>query len=300
MPVPLTASSPVTEVAAADSRSAQEHFEALRSLETDCGDVHAAITAGHIDRRDLLKRSAAFGLMTAVSPIVFGKLPSNGNVAGEEKSAARSNPLTPPSQGSIPVAFLISDGAVIIDFCGPWEVFQDASIPGRNDPLFTTYTVAETTQPIRASGGMRIVPDYSYKTAPLPKVLVIPAQRTRTEATMQWIRQVTKTSDVTMSVCTGAYVLAQTGLLAGRSATTFHAAYDSFAKRYPDIHLKRGARFVEDGNLATSGGLSSGIDLALRVVERYFGREVAKQDAFDMEYQGQGWMNSDSNAVYAR
>jgi YHS domain-containing protein len=68
---------------------------------------------------------------------------------------------------------------------------------------------------------------------------------------------------------------------------------------FPDITLKRGARFVENGNLATAGGLSSGIDLALRVVERYFGSEVAERTAYNMEYQGQGWMNPDSNQVYA-
>ncbi len=102
-----------------------------------------------------------------------------------------------------------------------------------------------------------------------------------------------------MSVCTGAFVLAKTGLLSGKSATTFHGAFKTFAIEFPDIELKRGARFVEDGNLATAGGLSSGIDLALRVVERYFGREVAKQTAYNMEYQGEGWMNPDSNQVYA-
>jgi YHS domain-containing protein len=62
--------------------------------------------------------------------------------------------------------------------------------------------------------------------------------------------------------------------------------------------VKRGARFVETGNLASAGGLSSGIDLALRVVERYFGRDAAVQTAYQMEYQGQGWMNPDANAVY--
>ena len=69
--------------------------------------------------------------------------------------------------------------------------------------------------------------------------------------------------------------------------------------KFPDVQLKRGARFVENGNLATAGGLSSGIDLALRVVERYYGREVAQKTAYNMEYQGQGWMNPDSNQVYA-
>ena len=116
---------------------------------------------------------------------------------------------------------------------------------------------------------------------------------------LEWIRQSTKNTDVTMSVCTGAFVLAKTGLLSGKSATTFHAAFKTFAMQFPDIHLKRGVRFVEDGNLASAGGLSSGIDLALRVVERYYGREVAQKTAYNMEYQGQGWLNADSNQVYA-
>ena len=116
---------------------------------------------------------------------------------------------------------------------------------------------------------------------------------------LDWIRKSSKTTDVTMSVCTGAFVLAKTGLLDGKSATTFHAAFKTFAMEFPNIELKRGARFVENGNLATAGGLSSGIDLALRVVERYYGREVAAKTAYDMEYQGQGWMDANSNQTYA-
>jgi transcriptional regulator GlxA family with amidase domain len=172
-------------------------------------------------------------------------------------------------------------------------------IPGRQNHPFRLYTVAETTAPIRASGGMKIVPDYTFANAPAPKVIVIPAQSEPSPAMLEWIRKSTKNTDVTMSVCTGAFVLAKTGLLSGKTATTFHAAFVRFAMQFPDIHLKRGARFVEDGNLATAGGLSSGIDLALRVVERYYGREIAKKTAYDMEYQGQGWMNPDSNQVYA-
>jgi transcriptional regulator GlxA family with amidase domain len=97
----------------------------------------------------------------------------------------------------------------------------------------------------------------------------------------------------------GAFLLAETGLLSGKSATTFHEAYARFEARYPDIHLKRGARFVEDGNLASAGGLSSGIDLAIRVIERYFGREAAERTAYTLEYQGQGWQNPNSNTIYA-
>src|SRR5262249_47999014 len=159
--------------------------------------------------------------------------------------------------------------------------------------------VSDKTTPIQAGGGMKIIPDYTFANAPAPKVIVIPAQSDPSKAMLDWIRQSSKNTDVTMSVCTGAFVLAKTGLLSGKSATTFHAAFNSFAMEFPDIQLKRGARFVENGNLATAAGLSSGIDLALRVVERYYGREVAQQTAYNMEYQGQGWMNPDSNQVYA-
>jgi putative intracellular protease/amidase len=210
-----------------------------------------------------------------------------------------TNALKPPEKDQIPVAFLISDGAVVIDFCGPWEVFQDVMVPSRQDMPFRLYTVAETKKPIRTSGGMQIVPDYTIANAPAPKVIVIPAQSAPSEAVLEWIRKSSKTTDVTMSVCTGAFVLAKTGLLDGKSATTFHGAFGRFAMTFPKIELKRGARFVENGNLATAGGLSSGIDLALRVVERYYGREVAQKAAYTMEYQGQGWMNADSNNAYA-
>ncbi|MCU1312290.1 MAG: Transcriptional regulator containing an amidase domain and an AraC-type DNA-binding domain, partial [Acidobacteriaceae bacterium] len=195
-------------------------------------------------------------------------------------------PLSPPAHGGIPVAFVLSQDAVVIDFAGPWEVFNNVHMSGSEPMPFHTYTVAETLNPIVASGGMKIMPNYTFQSAPPPKVIVIPAQGGTTEAMLAWIRKATKTTDVTMSVCTGAFVLAKTGLLSGKSATTFHGAFADFEKDYPDIHLKRGARFVEEGNLATAGGLSSGIDLAIRVVERYFGRHTAEQTAYTLEYQG--------------
>jgi YHS domain-containing protein/putative intracellular protease/amidase len=256
-------------------------------------------------RKEWFKGIVAFGFVAAI--LLLGKLFSANlgtvevpNGADGNKPAPLSNPLTPPAHGSIPVAFLISDGAVMIDFAGPWEVFQDVSVPGRADSAFRLYTVAETMKPIQASGGMKIVPDYTIANAPAPKVIVIPAQSALSEATKQWIRKETKNTDVTMSVCTGAFALASTGLLSGKAATTHHSSYVTLAAQFPDIQVKRGARFVEAGNLASAGGLSSGIDLALRVVERYYGREVARQTAFDMEYQGEGWMNADSNSVYAQ
>jgi putative intracellular protease/amidase/YHS domain-containing protein len=255
--------------------------------------------------RGLLKTTGEFCLLAVITFWGLGELsagssPAKVPAAPEgNQSAVKTNPLKPPAQGSIPVAFLISEGAVMIDFTGPWEVFQDVMVPGRTDHPFRLYTVSESTSPIHASGGMKIVPDYAFGNAPAPKVIVIPAQSEPSEATLEWIRKSTRTTDVTMSVCTGAFVLAKTGLLSGKAATTYHGAFVPFANQFSDIHLKRGARFVEDGNLATAGGLSSGIDLALRVVERYFGREVAEKTAYNMEYQGLGWMNPDSNQVYA-
>src|SRR5438270_12558158 len=255
--------------------------------------------------KELLRRAAEFGLIAAIAFSAVGKVCASSDAVGATSSHGgtgqngKGDSLTPPAQGSIPVAFLLSEGAVMIDFSGPWEVFQDVMIHGRADPPFRLYTVAETTHPIHASGGMTIIPDYNLTNAPPPKIIVIPAQSEPTAAVLDWIRKSTKNTDVTMSVCTGAFVLAKTGLLSGKAATTYHGAFVSFANEFPEIHLKRGARFVEDGNLATAGGLSSGIDLALRVVERYFGREIAQKTAYNMEYQGLGWMNPDSNQAYS-
>jgi putative intracellular protease/amidase/YHS domain-containing protein len=247
-----------------------------------------------MNRRELLQNSAALSVATAI-PLASGTPGVPGAAAAVEPI-----PLRPPAEGSIPVAFLISSGAVVIDFCGPWEVFENVSIPGRKDAAFHLYTVAETTRPVTASGGMKIVPNFSFETAPAPRIIVIPAQDEPSEVTLNWIRAATQRTDVTMSVCTGAYVLAKTGLLSGKPATTHHNAYADLAMQFPDIQVKRGARFVEVGNLASSGGLSSGIDLALRVVGRYFGREVAAQTAYYMEYQGEGWTDPNSNQAYRK
>lgn len=260
-----------------------------------------------MNRRQLILGSTGFGLAgltaTQLTKAQLSRAATAVSTAAQPEPGARTAseaaPALPvPQTGSIPVAFLISDGAVIIDFCGPWEVFESVQVAGRREEPFTLYTVAETTKRVSASGGMKIEPDYTFHNAPVPKVIVIPAQHGAGEPALQWIRQMTHNTDVTMSVCTGAYVLARTGLLRGQSATTHHSSYSDFAMQFPEVHLIRGARFVEAGNLATAGGLSSGIDLSLRVVERYFGRETAAQTAYYMEYQGQGWMDPNSNQSY--
>jgi transcriptional regulator GlxA family with amidase domain len=214
-------------------------------------------------------------------------------VAGVAASAglpaiANSTKLMVPENGIVPVAVVISKYATVIDFCGPWEVFQDAQAPGTAG--FQPYTVSHTTEPVEATAGLKIVPNYTFDNAPPPKVIVIPAQGGADERTFAWLRKTSPATDVTMSVCTGAFVLGRAGLLAGKEATTHHDFFDKFEKSFPDVKLKRGVRFVENDKISTAGGLTSGIDMALRVVERYFGRDVAQKTADYMEYQSKGWI----------
>lgn len=235
-------------------------------------------------RREFMNRSAGFGVVMAT-----GSLPNvlTGNFLAAGK-------LTPPAKGKIPVAFAISDGVTVIDFAGPWEVFQDVHVRDRGKDMdeqmpFQLFTVSDTTEPLTGSGGLKLVPDYTFDSAPQPKVVVVPAQR-GSQALHAWLRKMSTSADVVMSVCTGAFQLGKAGLLAGKEATTHHDFFDQFAKAFPDVTVKRGLRFVEHEKISTAGGLSSGIDLALRVVDRYFGRDVAQATAVYMEYQSKGWV----------
>jgi transcriptional regulator GlxA family with amidase domain len=241
-------------------------------------------------RRDFVTNTAAMGMVMAAAsvPDMF----SSSSIIGA--SNVGGNKLTPPAKGSIPVAVAISEGVTVIDFAGPWEVFQDVWLPGRGKEMedqmaFQLFTVSEKTDPVIGSGGLKLVPDYTFESAPAPKVVVVPAQK-GSAALHKWLRTVTETTDVMMSVCTGAFQLARAGLLSGKSATTHHDFIDSLTKQFPDIDVKRGLRFVEGPKISTAGGLSSGIDLALRVVDRYFGREAAERTASYMEYQSKGWI----------
>jgi putative intracellular protease/amidase/YHS domain-containing protein len=255
----------------------------------------------NIGKRALIQMTARLCAASAFAAPLMGR---RAHAARMDRPAGVAGdallPLHAPDNGKVPVAFLISAGAVVIDFAGPWEVFHQVMDPQTMQGRFQTYTVAETTAPIRVSGGMQIVPDYSLADAPAPKVLVIPAQTGNSPATLDWVREATKHTDVTMSVCTGAFLLAETGLLNGRAATTHHGAYRELEVRYPKVRVERGLRFVDDGNIASSGGLSCGIDLSLHVVARYLGNDTAEQTAYNLEYQGQGWKDARLNAVYRK
>lgn len=196
-------------------------------------------------------------------------------------------PLSPPANGrAIRVAVVLTEHATMIDFAGPWEVFQDVQVRGRSEAAFQLYTVSDSTRPIHISGGMTVVPDFSFQDAPAPDVVVVGAQGGRSPEMRAWLQAQTARVDVMMSVCTGAAKLAAAGLLDGKEAATHHDFVDLFNQRYPQVKFVSGKRFVQsDATIITAGGLTSGIDAALHVVERYFGVAVAAQTAVYMEYE---------------
>ena len=207
--------------------------------------------------------------------------------------------LKPPANGVINVAFIVSDQIALIDLAGPWEVFGDVMFTrdgrpwrGGDDMVmpFNLYTVSDLQKPISAAG-LQVVPNYTFENAPKPQVIVIPAQGGRTEAQKKWLLDNSKTADITMSVCTGASMLAAYGLLDHQRATTHHMFVDDMQKKYSAVHFVTGLRYIDNGNVATAGGLSSGIDLALHVVERYYGSEIAQATADYLEYTGVLWKN---------
>jgi transcriptional regulator GlxA family with amidase domain len=192
--------------------------------------------------------------------------------------------LRPPSKGPVLVAFVVGPGANVIDLAGAWEVFQDVMVADR-DAAFAMGLVSDTIHPIEATGGLTLMPKYTFDTLPAqPNVIFMGAQGEHSNKKIEWIRKASAKADLTMSVCTGAFLLAKTGLLDGLTATTHHDFYDQFAAKFPKVRLVRGPRYVEHERIATAGGLTSGIELALRVVQRYYGDETVKNTAYYMEY----------------
>jgi transcriptional regulator GlxA family with amidase domain len=246
-----------------------------------------------MNRRRFLTAAAALGAASALPTTRVFSTSNESNPADVKGLATEKYKLTPPADGPIRVALVISEGVNVIDFSGPWGVFSSVMLGSGSDHSmhtmpFDLITVSDTTD-IVTSGGLKLVPNYTFANVPPARVAVIPAQQ-GSDALIEWLRKIAPTADVTMSVCTGAFKLAKAGLLSGKAATTHHDYLDKLQKEYPDIQVKRGVRFVEGEKISTAGGLTSGTDLALRVVERYFGREAAQTTATYMEYQGKGWI----------
>jgi transcriptional regulator GlxA family with amidase domain len=233
-----------------------------------------------MNRRQLLAGAAVAGAAAAAP----------GAVALSGRGSTRALPERPlqiPAGGSVRVAFAIGDGFNVIDLAGSWEVFQDAAV-AHAAAWFELYSVGPHRSSTTGSGGLVVTPTYTYDDAPQPNVVVIPAHQAL-PITHEWLRHVAPRTNLIMSVCTGAFVLAETGLLDGLTATTHHGSYDDFARMFPKVELVRNARFVEHDRVASAGGLTSGIDLSLRVVERYLGRDATERTASYMEYESRRW-----------
>lgn len=193
------------------------------------------------------------------------------------------------------IGILLFDDVEVLDFAGPFEVFSRTRLtPGadsrRSDDSapFRVFTVAASADIVVATGGLRIVPEFTFHTAPPIDLVVIPGgfgtrRLLKDPEVLAWIRLVAGTAELVTSVCTGSLLLASAGLLTGRRATTHWAALDLLPGIDPTIHVERGARVVDDG-IITSAGVSAGIDMAFAVVETLHGRAVADETARYIDY----------------
>jgi hypothetical protein len=234
-----------------------------------------------INRRTFLIGTGCLGIGAGVAP-------AQVTTSESAKQTLSGKKLVPPVNGMTKVACALSKDVTPIDWVGPQAVFgawlYDESLK-RDRPLFEVFTVGESRQPL----DQWLIPDYTYEDAPQAQVIVIPAQSGSPQF-YEWLKKANKSSDVTMSVCIGARHLAKLGLLDGQVATTHHDYIKPFTEEFPRVHWVSGVRFVEGPQISTSAGVTAGIDLALHVVERYFGREKAMATTRVLEYQGTGWM----------
>jgi transcriptional regulator GlxA family with amidase domain len=180
----------------------------------------------------------------------------------------------------VKVAILMFDGVEIIDFAAPFEVFAQAG--------FTVYTVSKDGKQVTAAHGLKSVPDHSFASAPVANIVVVPGGNVndamKDNPTLDWIRKQAGDAHHVLSVCTGSFILGGTGLLDGRSATTFHSAFDTMARQFPKVKVVSDQRWVDSGKVVTSAGLASGIDASLHVVAEVRGMKVARSVAMRLEY----------------
>ncbi|BFP40329.1 hypothetical protein FGF1_11740 [Flavobacteriaceae bacterium GF1] len=178
------------------------------------------------------------------------------------------------------IAIYLQDNVEILDFAGPMEVFIIAG--------YNVYTVAKTTKPMKAMHYLTVVPDYSIANAPIPDVVVFVGggdiAAAKDEKVKNWVKKVTPKSQLSLTVCTGAFFLAEAGFLDSKIATTYHKSIDYLQSEYPKIDVRRDVRFVDNGEVITTAGISAGIDGALHLVSKLKGEKFALEVAKNMEY----------------
>ena len=188
------------------------------------------------------------------------------------------------------VAILIFEGVELLDFAGPFEVFSAARASlESSERLMKVFAVAESLEPVACRNGLVVQPAYTLEDCPPADILVIPGgQGTRTAIQrprlIDWIAQRSQAAELTTSVCTGSFLLAQAGLLDGKPVTTHWGSIQRLRDDFPSLEVRENMRWVEAGNIISSAGVSAGIDMALHVLARLYGPETAQATARGIEY----------------
>jgi transcriptional regulator GlxA family with amidase domain len=192
------------------------------------------------------------------------------------------------------VGIVIFPEVEVLDFCGPYEVFTATRLNEdrrREEPSpFQVMLVAESEEPVTASGGMRVIPDYTFTTCPPLDVLVVPGgwgtrREINNRVLIDWIAQRGRQVETLAGVCTGSMLLGKAGLLDGRRATTHWQSLNWMRESFPAVTVEEHLHVVEDGHVLTCAGIAAGIDLALKVVGCYHGEAIARATARHMEYR---------------
>ena len=275
------------EALAADQRAAEKAAEGSRVKATSTYNVACALSMlGRKDEAiDWLQKAAAAGFRNAG---MMNWDPELAPVRGEQRFADFMAELLSHRRK---VAILIYEGVELLDFSGPAEVFADASGEDGLDG-YEVLLVAPTHDAVKPNGvGGRIVPQCSIDDCPEPDVVVLPGGETGNvednPAVMAWLERVAPRAQVMMSVCNGAFVYAQLGLLDGLPATTHSSMTRALARDFPAVQVREGVRFVDNGHVITTAGISAGIDGALQVVRRQMGDAAAASTARGMDYAWQ-------------
>ena len=184
------------------------------------------------------------------------------------------------------VAILLYDGVELLDFAGPGEVFQQANFNGKN--AFTVYTVGVDSNKLLSQNFLNITTQYVIEDCPMPEILIIPGGNNLSlvsnEKLIAWISKVNHKAEYVLSVCNGLNLLAKTGDLDGMTATSHYGAIENLVKNYPKINIVTGKRFVDNGRIITTEGVSAGIDGSLYLLSKMFNMEVANDVAKIMMY----------------
>ena len=225
----------------------------------------------------ILPRAAVLALIVAA--LAASAISVNGATAAPHAAPAAAKPRN--------LAIFVFEGVQIIDYTAPWEVFGHAHL-NDHEAAFEIYSVAQKAGPITTSMGMSVNPKYTFANAPKIDILVLPGGNVEPHMddpqVKRWVQETAKNAEIVLSVCNGAFFLGRAGLLDGLEATTFAGLIDELQTAAPKARVVRDRRFVDNGKIITSAGLSSGIDGSLHVIERLFGKGYAQVAATALEY----------------